>query len=235
MALSVAPATDPETVNPSAGTTSCSTNTVLQTEQCFPSVSPVLVQVGSTAASMTSVCPVALISVSPERTSPQTLHFVPAARPGWVQVGSTFATVTTVCPVALAVSVLVAAHAVQVYVFTPVPVQVGAMVILPLSQLCPLAGTTFCSTSTALHTEQCFPSVKPVSVHVGATAFSTTSVCPLAGTTFCSTSTSPQTEQCFPSVSPVLVHVGATALSTTSVWGMAVYRAVNSASAVMLE
>ena len=143
---------------------------------------------------MTSACPVALISVRPERTSPQTLHFVPAARPGCVQVGSTFATATAVCPVALTVSVLVAAHAVQVYVFTPVPVQVGAMVILPPSHLCPLAGTISCSTSTAL-----------------------------------------QTEQCFPSVSPVLVHVGATALSTTSVWGMAVYRAVNSASAVMLE
>ena len=99
---------------PLAGTIVCFTNTLLHTEQCFPSVSPVLVQVGSTAASMTSVCPVALTSVSPERTSPQTLHFVPAARPGWVQVGSTFATITAVCPVALAVSVLVAAHSVQV-------------------------------------------------------------------------------------------------------------------------
>ena len=170
---------------------------------------------------MTSVCPVALISVKPERTSPQTLHFVPAARPGWVQVGSTFATVTAVCPVALTVSVLVAAHAVQVYVFTPVPVQVGAMVILPLSQLCPLAGTIVCFTNTLLHTEQCLPSVKPVSVQVASTALSTTSVCPLALTTSCSTSTALQTEQCFPSVKPVLVQVGATALSITSVCPLA--------------
>ena len=78
-------------------------------------------------------------------------------------------------------------------------------------------GTSACATRMVLHTEQCFPSVRPVAVQVGATALSITSLCPSASITSCSTSTLPQTLQCFPCVSPVSVQVGATALSITSV------------------
>ena len=88
-----------------------------------------------------------------------------------------------------------------------------------MTSVWPLAGTTFCAARTAPQTEQCLPSVRPVSVQVGALAASMTSVWPLAGTTFCAARTSPQTEQCLPSVRPVSVQVGAFAASMTSVCG----------------
>ena len=152
----------------------------MQTEQCLPSVSPVFVQVGSTAWSMTSVCPFAGTS-----------------------------------------SVLVVLQTVQVKVFTPLSLQVGAVVITPSFQLCPFAGISCCATMTALQTEQCLPSVLPGVVQVGSTAGSMTSVCPFAGISCCATMTSLQTEQCLPSVLPGVVQVAATASSITSVCPLA--------------
>ena len=46
----------------------------------------------------------------------------------------------------------------------------------------PNATISFWATSTLLHVEQCFPSLKPVCVHVGAIALSITSVCPNSAT-----------------------------------------------------
>ena len=52
--------------------------------------------------------------------------------------------------------------------------------IFPASQLCPVAGTFFCSVNTLLQTEQWLPSVSPSFSHVAATASSFTSLCPSA-------------------------------------------------------
>ena len=87
----------------------------------------------------------------------------------------------------------------------------------PSTKLCPFAGIVCCATNISPHTEQCFPSVSPSSVHVASFPLSITSVCPFAGIVCCSTNISPHTEQCFPSVFPSSVHVGSTAWSTTSV------------------
>ena len=83
--------------------------------------------------------------------------------------------------------------------------------------LCPSALTTVCATRTSPQVSQWLPSVRPVSVQVGATASSTTSVCPSALTVSWATRTSPQTSQWLPSVRPVAVQVAATAASITSV------------------
>ena len=99
----------------------------------------------------------------------------------------------------------------------PSLVHVGLIISFHSLYECPKASTTSCLINTSLHTEQCFPSVKPVSVHVGSTFLSITSVCPKASTTSCLINTSLHTEQCFPSVKPVSVHVGYTFLSITSV------------------
>ena len=47
--------------------------------------------------------------------------------------------------------------------------------------MCPAAGISTCSRRTTLHTEQCFPSVSPLSVQVAGIPLSITSVCPFAG------------------------------------------------------
>ena len=192
---------------PNAGTSVCATSTSLQTEQCFPSVFPFSVHVGSTASSITSVCPVA-----------GTTSFFVAPQ----------------------------FSRVQVYVFSPAVVQVGAVVSSPSFHACPNAGTSVCATSTSLQTEQCFPSVFPFSVHVGSTASSITSVWPVAaipsvlviwhivqvkvlspfsvqvapvvispssqlwsifGISFCSSMIYPHWEHFFPAVNPVSVQV----------------------------
>ena len=62
------------------------------------------------------------------------------------------------------------------------------------------------ATRTSLHTEQCFPSVNPASVHVAATAASTTSVCPNAAVPSLVTSC-PQLQTAFNTWASV--HVGA--------------------------
>ena len=175
MALRISP------VCPFAGISVCATRTSLQTEQCLPSVLPGSVQVAATAGSTTSVCPFAGISSMPERIASHFEHLVPALCPGLVQVAGCSAISTGVCPVASSASVLVSLQTVQVYVLTPAFSQVAAVVILPSSQRCPVAGTSVCSTSTSLQTAQCLPSVSPVFVQVAATAGSTTSVCPFAG------------------------------------------------------
>ena len=58
----------------------------MQTEQCEPSVSPVFVQVGATASSVTKVCPNAGISFCAVKISPQIEHFVPSVKPFSVHV-----------------------------------------------------------------------------------------------------------------------------------------------------
>ena len=65
-------------------------------------------------------------------------------------------------------------HVVSIF---PVSVSVASFTVFHSSdQLCPSAFTTSCATSTLSHTEQCFPSVFPAVVQVGATAVSTSGV-----------------------------------------------------------
>ena len=72
------------------------TRTSLQTEQCLPAVLPGLVQVASTAGSVTSVWPLAGITSCFTRTSLQTEQCLPSVLPGSMQVGSTAGSVTSV-------------------------------------------------------------------------------------------------------------------------------------------
>ena len=60
----------------------------------------------------------------------------PSVFPALSQVAATAESITTVCPTAGTVSVFVALQAWQVYVFSPVSVQVACIVIFPESQLC---------------------------------------------------------------------------------------------------
>ena len=95
--------------------------------------------------------------------------------------------------------------------------QVGATAA-SITSVCPVGSTTFCAKIIVSQTEQCLPSVKPVSVQVGATAASITSVCPSGATFFCSTIVVLHTLQCFPSDSPDAMQVGAKPVSVISVW-----------------
>ena len=78
-----------------------------------------------------------------------------------------------------------------------------------------LTGITSCATKTALHLEQCLPSVKPVVVVVASTAGSITSSWPRAAMSVCATVTTLQREQCLPSVFPATVHVASIPSSVT--------------------
>ena len=74
---------------------------------------------------------------------------------------------------------------------------------------------TVCLTKIALQTEQCFPSVRPVLVHVASMPGSITTVCPFAGSMVCSMIILSQARHFLPSVRPVSVHVGTTAVKIT--------------------
>ena len=160
-------------------------------------------------------------SFSSEKYLPQVLQFQYALLPASVQVAATAACAFRSCPSAATSSVLVSSQTLQVNVFTPFSVHVGSVVTTPASHSWPFAGISSRATSTSLHTEQCLPSVRPVSVQVGATASSVTSVWPFASITqlFSSTSVSPfSSEKYLPHLSqfqyallPASVQVASTA------------------------
>ena len=165
-------------VCPFAGISVCATRISLQTEQCLPSVLPGSVQVGSTAASITSVWPLAAISSVSTASQPSRWQL------------------RVFSPFSVQVASVVTVQALQSWPsaspsVAPQTEQVLGSVQLAAVQVCPLAGTSVCATRTSLQTEQCLPSVLPGSVQVGSTAASITSVCPLAAISSVSTASQP--------------------------------------------
>ena len=77
-------------------TTFCATRTLLQAEQCLPSVRPVFSQSASTALSITSVWPFAAITVCFTRTLLHTEQCLPSVRPVFSQSASTASSITSV-------------------------------------------------------------------------------------------------------------------------------------------
>jgi hypothetical protein len=100
---------------------------VSQEEQCEPAVKPDSVHVGSIAASVTMVCPVAEITVCLTMIASQAEQCEPAVKPDSVQVGSIAPSVTMVCPVAGIVAVSEKSQE-HFLVFSPFSVQVGFFV-----------------------------------------------------------------------------------------------------------
>ena len=74
----------------------CSANTVLQTEQWVPAVSPVFVHVAGTAESLTTVCPFLGVSVCSTIIWLQYLHLEPDDKPVSRQLPGTAGIVTSV-------------------------------------------------------------------------------------------------------------------------------------------
>ena len=150
-------------VCPLAGISVCAMRISLQTEQCLPSVLPGSVQVGSTAASVTSVWPFAGISIVSDASQPSRWQ------------------VRVFSPFAVQVASVVTVQSLQSWPsgFPSVALQteqVFGAVQLAAVQVCPFAGISVCATRISLQTEQCLPSVLPGSVQVGSTAASTTSM-----------------------------------------------------------
>ena len=98
------------------------------------------------------------------------------------------------------------------------------------SGLCSSVSITCCATVIVSQTEQCLPSVKPVSVHVGSTAASITSVWSLTGITSCATIISPHLLHFEPSVRPVEVQVASMPSISTGLCSKQVFEGLSSTS-----
>ena len=162
------------------------------------------------------------ISFCTINTSLHTEQCEPSVNPDSVHVAATALSNTTVCPNAGTTTfsrLNSTSHTVQYTTksYWPSSVHVGNTLFSVNTSLFvwPNASTTSCATNTLLHTEQCEPSVKPVSVHVAVTALSNTTVCPNAGTTTFSrlNSTSHTVQYTTKSYWPSSVHVGNTLFS----------------------
>ena len=140
-------------------------------------------QVASTAASATSVWPVAGIASCFFKISSHVLQWLPSVSPSFVQVASTAASTTSVWPVAGIASCFLrtSPHALQwLPSVHPLSLQV-ASVPASTTFMWPVAGMTSCFFKISSHILQWLPSVSPSFVHVASTAASTISTSPNAG------------------------------------------------------